>query len=211
MKYFLIFCLFILSSNAINIDCTFRNHGWGVIGTVYTCVIKSSQIIANETYITGFTGTHVSGYANTDVRGFYFEKNCHHIKEVPSNIHEFFPNFIGISMWDCGVVNLSGNELKKYRNLQYFTVDYSFIERIPGNLFSYNPQMKLINFGNNFISRIGANLLEPIQNTLVSVSFLNNICVNLSGSTPGSISILINHIKIYCEDLVTSSDLEETV
>lgn len=94
MKEILLISCLIFPTIAVNIDCIFGTVSWAVVGNLYTCTVRSSQIIANESYITGFTGTHVSGSTNLNVRGFYFNYNCHHIKKVPTNIHQFFPNLI---------------------------------------------------------------------------------------------------------------------
>jgi hypothetical protein len=208
MKLFLIFSYFIFSGDALNIDCGsfYNNHDWNILGTLYACGVRSSQIISNDPYLTGFTGTHTSGNSNANVKEIAFYNNCHHIKSVLKNIHEVFPNFIAISFTNCGISKLIGDELNEYRNLQAFWLHGTNLERVPGNLFAFNPNLKLVSFISNKITRIGANLLEPIQNSLVLVYLSNNICVNLDAHTPATISSLINHIRIYCADYETLSE-----
>jgi hypothetical protein len=202
MKEILIFFGLYISAVAINLDCIFENHNWATLGIIYTCTVKSSQYLANETYITGFTGTHLSGYSNANVKGIYFQTNCHHIKAVPKNFHEYFPNFIAISMSTCGFTRLEGDELNQYRNLQVFYLTSSELERIPGNLFLFNPSMKLVMLRNNKIKHVGANLLEPIQGNLIELWFLNNVCINQDANTAATISSLIMNLRIYCADSI---------
>lgn len=108
----------LIFTKALDIDCVFGIIPWLGIGNLYSCTVKSSQIASNGTYITEFTGTHVSGYSNENVQGIYFANNCHHIEYIPLNFQKYFPNFIGLCMNRCGISKLSGNELNFYRNLQ---------------------------------------------------------------------------------------------
>jgi hypothetical protein len=115
--------------------------------------VRSSQIISSDPYLTGFTGTHTSGNTNAHIKAIIFYNNCHHIKSVPKNIHDIFPNFIAISFSNCGISKLIGDELNKYRNLQGFWLYDFSLERVPGNLFEFNPNMKIVVLCQNKITR----------------------------------------------------------
>jgi hypothetical protein len=151
--------------------------------------------------LTGFTGAHTpTTNTNTNVQGFFVYFNCHHIKFIPTNIDEYFPSVIAISIHGCGLEILNGSELNAYKNLQGIQLPNNKIERIPSNLFSQNPQIKSIRLEGNKIKRIGANLFEPLQAYLGDLDLLKNDCVNLSGTSAANIALLLNHIKIYCID-----------
>jgi hypothetical protein len=172
------------------------------MGTIYTCIVKSSQYLSNETHITGFTGTHLSGYSNANVKGFYFQGNCYHIKAVPTNVHEYFPNFIALCLSGCGsgIKTFDGNELNQYRNLEAFALYHTDLERIPGDFFSFNPRIFSVYFGNNKIKHVGANLFDHIQGGLRDVYFRYNTCIDQAATTPGAISTLIYNLRVYCPD-----------
>lgn len=199
---------------AIDVDCIFETINWGGFGNTYTCKVKSSQISSSSSMLTGFTGTHSDSNDNEHVQGFYLNKNCHHITEVPRNIHQYFPKFIGISILSAGVETLKGDELYNYPNLQGFHLYATNVERIPGNFFSKNPEIKAVSFSGNKIKRIGSNLFEPHQTRLIYFDFLNNVCVNLSTSSAVAVMPIINHIKEFCTDTQeyqNSLSLEEII
>jgi Leucine-rich repeat (LRR) protein len=156
--------------------------------------------MANETFITGFNGAHVSGNSNSKVLGVWFNNNCHHIESIPTNLHKFYPNIIGISIYYCGIRELTGSELNQYKNLQELQLAGNKIERIPGNFFALNPYLKAVRFENNRITHVGTNLFEAIQGNLILLRFANNICVNQDANTAGAVPALINSIRIYCTD-----------
>lgn len=196
---FLMFLTLKHFSRALDVDCSFGAVGWSVVGSVYTCTVKSSQISLSNSLITGFTGAHTSN-SNSNVQGFFMYLNCHHIKFIPTNIDEYFPNVIAISIHGCGLEMLNGSELNAYKNLQGIQLPNNKIERIPANLFSQTPQVKSIRLEGNRIKRIGANLFEPLQAYLGDLDLSKNDCVNLSGTSASQIALAINHIKIYCVD-----------
>jgi hypothetical protein len=115
----LIFLLLFSTTNSLIIDCVFSSDNiWEPNLHYYDCAVKSSQFGFRQNRLEGFTGTHVSGKSNRDVKGVYFVNNCDHIKTVPIDLDLFFPNLTGVSFLNCGIEELVGNELTQYKNLR---------------------------------------------------------------------------------------------
>lgn len=196
-------------TKALNVDCSFEQVDWEIF-TTYTCRIRSSQISSNDSSLLGFTGTHANDtmkanglqpkFTNMEVKGFFMDQNCHHVTEIPTNINQFFPNFVGISINACGIKTLKGDELKNYQNLQAFFLEGTKVEKIPGNLFSQNPYIRGVTFKNNQIAIIGENLFGPHQTSLSFLNFIENKCINMIGRSEIEIPPIVYQIKFSCKD-----------
>jgi hypothetical protein len=179
MKVFL-FLFLVSSASGIYINCKFKDDTWSVIGKVYTCNVLSTDFSDNSTHITGVKGTHLSGKSNADVKVIEFGlsyKCPENLHKIPKGFSNYFPNFIGLWLSGCQISTLNGDELDEYPNLQYYVHILSDLTSIPGNFFKSTPNMKNINFANNKIQNVGANLLDHLKN-LQAVSFHGNSCIN---------------------------------
>jgi Leucine rich repeat len=124
-------------------------------------------------------GDHRSEKSSADVKQIYFGHGypCG-LTFVPQDIHKHFPNIIGIGFnVNCNIQSLTGNELKDYVNLEWFTIRNNSLDKIPASLFQNNPNLKYIDFSGNKISKVGSNLLTGLEQ-LTTTYFNGNVCIN---------------------------------
>lgn len=216
MKIFLIYLLTtICSTNAIIIDCEFVtggvNSGNVSLFEDYTCWVTGMNLSDNATHVTGYTGTHWTGYTNALVKGLFLIENCPSINLAvfPKKISSIFSNLQAFFIDDCGIENVDGNELDDFTNLRLFILQKSLINRIPGNFFSANPYVRYIEFSDNPIERVGRGLLDNLTR-LEKVWFIRNTCINKSATNSSLIPALIETLNDNCEDFEETTSLAST-
>jgi FtsZ-binding cell division protein ZapB len=210
MKIFSAFFL-ISTVNSIEIGCHFSyDHDWHEIGQVYTCEVISMDFSDNPTHITGYSGDHVLGNSAVDVKAFYFGTSCpqFNLTIVPKGFLNFFPNFNMLEFNTCSINSLNGDELEDYPNLERFVIVHSNVQRIPGNLFEFNKNLKYIWFGFQ-ITRVGDGLLEDLGK-LEQAYFWDNLCINQTALSAAEVPKLIEGLRENCPDVDPTTEGSST-
>ncbi len=85
-----------------------------------------------------------------------------------------------LSLFNCSIETLAGDELEGLSNLEKFEFWDSKISEIPEKFFNSNPNLKEIDFNGNKIEKISEKLFENLQN-LEDVDFGGNEIERLEG------------------------------
>ena len=207
---FVLILIFCSSTSGVVINCKFQNTSWQVIGSVYSCEAQSLSEISVRN-VTNITGTHQSGMIDADVE--VFEINIRNdLTFVPHGVEQFFPNLIGLQIGYSQIRELIGDELKNYPNLEFFSVHMSPLERISGDLFQFNPLMRLLWFQSNRIQHVGEQLFEPLNvSRLERVNFFNNVCTDKDAIGYSEIVQLIKDMKTQCNNKFYSHSANENI
>jgi hypothetical protein len=144
----------------------------------------------------GFSGVHREGFNDADVEIIRILDGSE-IETVPRGVARFFPNFIGLHMRRTAIKRLTGDELLEYPRLQWFGLETSEIEFIPGNLFKPTPNILMISFGSNRIKRVGTGLLDNLYD-LQRVYFLNNVCIDMASRARSEIQDIKEVLRRQC-------------
>lgn len=136
----------------------------------------------HERELTDVFGQHYPGQSNLDVQGLVIFGKIG-LTYFPQNIHLFFPNLMAISIIECPIVYLKPDELQAFgANLRAFVIIGSDkLEKVPGYLFEWTPNIEVIVFRKNAIKFVGANLLD-YPNKARIVDFRENSCANVLAS-----------------------------
>lgn len=89
-----------------------------------------------------------------DVVGLLLEHN-QNILYLPINIHEAFPNLIGLSAYDCHVLAISNKNFKNLESLKELHLSNNYIEIIFSNTFEDLYSLEVV-----FLGKIISFLLE---------------------------------------------------
>lgn len=211
MKFILLSILF-TSVSGIRISCSFNNDNDYIgLGRVYACVMTSLDVSDDPIMVTGIIGGHFNGNSDSDVQLMMFGSNCdqYSLSNVPKGLLSYFPNLIAIGFFSCSINTLNGDELNEYSNLQWFSLNYSNLTRVPSNLFSSTSNLQYVNLGYNLIENVGVGLLSSLQN-LQSVRFLENPCINQQALTAADIATLIDALQQNCPDIATTTQTTST-
>jgi hypothetical protein len=144
----------------------------------------------------GFTGVHRDGFDDAHVEILKIS-NVPELQYFPLGVLRFFPNLIGFYLRRTGISRLNGNELLEYPQLQWFGLESGPLEFIPGKLFRSTPNMVSISFGGNKIKRVGKELLDNLKH-LDRVYFLNNVCINMAGTSRADIEDMKEVLRRQC-------------
>lgn len=214
MKVLLLTLLLVGFTNGIFISCDFFNWNLGDPGTFYTCQVNLVNFYSNVNFITSYNGTHVSGKSSADVEMVFIPEGPSHctrfnMTTFPRGFSNIFPNLVALDVRGCAYNTFVGDELVEYPNLKYFASFLGNLLRIPGNLFSSNPNVQTINFNSNRIQMVGEGLLDHLQN-LTRVYFQKNPCINMYVTSPTLIPSMIEALRSECPDNETSTSTTTT-
>ena len=111
----------VLAVSSIEIECEFSlNAVDDFVNNPYQCYVLSVSK-ADETRITGISGTHINGRSNSDVNVFDWQYNP--VGYVPSNIDAFFPNIESVRFFLIQLASISANDLNQFPNLKSLYMD----------------------------------------------------------------------------------------
>lgn len=138
MKLLILFSI-IAPLTAISLDCTISDSSfWYLLKSVYECRADISLTSTNGSVsIVNIINGHTNSRSNNDIQAVLFKN----LTFIPQGLTNFFPNLIAINLQECGIEKLSGTELYSYPKLNWFSLYYNKIERVPGNLFSKTPDI----------------------------------------------------------------------
>lgn len=74
----------------------------------------------------------------------------------PKDLMNFFPNLVTIEVYNCGLDKITKEDLRLYQRLTYLGIINNKLTHLPGDLFEYIPNIKLIDFSENKIKTIGS-------------------------------------------------------
>jgi hypothetical protein len=121
---------------------------------------------------------------------------------VPQGILKVFPRVEGLHLRNCPITTLIGNELDEHANLTSFFISGSQLTngRIPENLFTNTPNLKLVDLSRNAITRVGDGLMDHLTD-LENVWFVHNICLSDAGRNATEIALMIENLRTQCPDV----------
>lgn len=141
---------------------------------VYVCYVKSASITSfdNRT-IRSICGVHKDGNGDNDVKAIYFHGTV--VEFFPLGLQEIFPNLIGVLVENCGLKEITRNDLKDLRKLESLYLGFNQLTTLPSNLFEDKPELKRISLNFNKLKFVRSKLLEPLKdNKLILVNFCDN-------------------------------------
>ena len=171
----------VFAVSSIEIECQFSLDGWdNFVNNPYRCWVLS-VCKADETVITGISGTHISGKSNSDVNLFLWYNNA--IGFVPSNIDAFFPNIETVQFAGTHLTSISANDLNQFPNLKSLYMLINNLGILEGDLFDGTPNLRFINFGFNPLQNISQNLIDGLDQ-LEQAAFYDAGCLSFHAQMP---------------------------
>lgn len=99
-------------------------------------------------------------------RATAIEFNCCSMISFPSSksLLDCVSNLNYLSIFECGLTRINGDELKGLEKLSTLDMGYNLIEYLPKGLFKHTPNLKIVCFDSNKIKYISEDILEPLHN-----------------------------------------------
>ena len=185
-------------SHGETLKCEFREWSFSYVGNMYYCDVTSLDNSFNNMTIDGFTGVHMAGRTDNNVRGIGIHNT--NTKYIPANLGVLFnlttlivessnvieikaENFLGmqelqvLSLYDNKLRSLASDTFSTLTKLGYLSLFKNQLEVIPSNLFSNNMNLETIDLDDNQIKYIGSGVFDQLQK-LDIVNLSGNICVS---------------------------------
>lgn len=193
------------SADAAVFECTYVFQHWSTLLDQYTC---EARVVFNlfDQNLAGIFGSHKSGYVNGNVLGLSIQnQNMGFVTQLTDT---FFPHLRGVWYYNTNITTLSSSDLRQFPYAEYIGFRYNNLERLPADLFRFNPNLKRLDMRNNKIVHVGYRILDN-YGRLDDVHFNFNICIDRYGDTPATMVTLKRELNDKCpptRDMIPSND-----
>jgi hypothetical protein len=207
MLFYAITFLLLGFSNAMFLDCVYREEFWSGNRNVYICDVKVViRYNAEDRIVTGVSMNHLSGKGNNDVTAIRFQNQ--QLDFIPQSINSYFNNIIGLRIESTTLKTITKFDLQQFPGLIYlYTYDNKF-EAIEGDLFTFTPKVEDVRFGGSQITNVGTNLVHHLKN-LRFLDFDRNVCISQWAGTPNGINEIVRSLGQLCPP--TAAMIERSV
>lgn len=128
------------------------------------------------------------------------------LKRIPTNLAEFFPYLIAIELKDTHLIAISSNDLRPFPNLEIFISYHNNLVSLDGDLFKFTQKLRIISFYDNYIQKVGEDLLKNLTN-LEHANFDKNPCTTLQAGNPDDMIELKVWLPIECPNILEAQDI----
>lgn len=159
------------------------------------------------TYLNNVIEVHLSGYTNDNVS--YLLIMNQNVPFIPRGITNLFKNLRAIDHASSQLASISAIDLQQFPRLEYLGLFRNDLLSLDGDLFIFNPLLKVLSFTENRIRNIGYDLLTSL-NDLEYLSLSNNFCINQRAETRAAVIELIAQLPILCPPLDATTSVSTT-
>lgn len=158
------------------VKCEYALESWnGFTNKLYTGWITSASItkIDDRTIKKSISEIHENGKSDSDVEAVSFEETV--VGFFPRDLHINFPCLIALSIFNCGLTEISRDDLKDLTFLEAIYLNSNQLKALPDDLFEDMPKLRIIELYGNKLEFISSKLLEPVTgNGLTLADFRGN-------------------------------------
>lgn len=151
----------------MEITCTFET-----LDDQYMCCVQKA-VITQKCGVKSFKGKHTPGKSNGDVEFLSFEDSIVHY--LPSGLYNFFPNLEELEVQNCGLKEITSEELFGLENLKSLWLYENKLTSLPDNLFVHTKKITRFSVRENRLRNLSSRLFSPIPDNQWSLmSFKSN-------------------------------------
>lgn len=137
----------------------------------FTCCVDGIHIHDPEVTII-FDSITQTGRTNCDVRHLWIENQV--VDYFPKGLAAVFPNLTHITIKNCGLSEISSDDLRGLENIEYLHLENNKLTSLPNDLFFASNRLSEINFDGNKLKYLSSRLLQPVLGSIKVVSFRSN-------------------------------------
>lgn len=160
----------------------------------FTCCSKGTAINHNNVTLSRVLHNK-NATIFKDVHGLSIHNQ--NFTNFPKNLHIFFPDLLAIQIVNCGLRNLTFDDVKYYTNLKSLWLPLNHIETLKSGIFSQNLKLEKLTFYGNNLKKIDSNVLKPLI-LLKFASFQKNDCIDMTASNGVQLDDLKGRIAWFC-------------
>lgn len=169
---------------------------WGFMEKdVYSCDVYHLRIKNANRTIDEVKGEHGRGKSNSDVKAIFInDKTCHF---VPKGIGRFFKNLENLQIRNSVLSEIAKEDLRPFTKLIGLWLDGNNLKFLEADLFECSQNLQFIDFRNNRIQSISADVLDPILN-LRQILFSGNVCISSNARNLIQLKDVLHEINDKC-------------
>lgn len=159
----------------MEVPCEFGMNAWNNGLTLrYACWVTTSvEITAKNSKIKSFKGFHLPGKSDSDVKVLFIQHTI--VNFFPRGLSTIFPQLDALAVRDCGMKEITREDLEGLENLATLSLDFNNIKSLPNDLLRGMRRLRFVDFRNNKLEQVNPLVLEPIRhNKLKYVDFRGN-------------------------------------
>jgi hypothetical protein len=151
----------------MSLSCDFH-----LSGSVYRCTVLRASFGQPGISLNLTNDRHKPGKSNSDVEAITFRNT--NVSYLPRNIAKLFPNVKQLSVYNCGLLMLTREDLMGLENLEGLSICGNRLQSLPSDLFVGMKKLRKIAFYSNRLEYMSSKILQPILGTLQSANFQMN-------------------------------------
>ncbi|XP_070504775.1 toll-like receptor 6 [Chironomus tepperi] len=175
---------------SINYNCIITKSDPNTTGETNCCKVADNLKIYDKN-VTIFTSDKIDKSAIISFNAEH--KDIHYF---PRGIDENFPNLQNLVIKNSKLKEVTSNDLKVFRNLQYLDLSHNEIQVLGPKLFNNGYTILQIILNDNKIQFIHATAFQP--RSLQHLDMKNNSCTSGMANDRSKVYTLINLIKVSC-------------
>lgn len=203
-KFRVLFEIFLLltiitTAELVRINCDYKHVAWPIIGSAYTCQVRSLNVTQRKDSVLKVTGYHYIQLGNSHVRSIDIRaQTCHFL---PSRIRNWFANLELIQVHNSRLKAIAQTDLQPFHRLRVLHLAANQLTTLDNNLFYHNPSLVRIDFKHQRLKHIGYNILDSL-NQLAMANFEDGGCVNFYAQQGRKgIHDLKREIRVNCQPI----------
>ena len=172
-----------------------------VASDLYQCNISKVLITERGQIIEGINlGRHEAFQTDEDVRVVLFFDST--VYFFPRGLSNTFNNLTNLILVDCGLKEITKNDLAGFQNVESLTLDNNQIRILPVDLFTDMLKLERVSFMNNQLQSFSVDVLKNMPRKLRTANFSNNPCIDATYCAHKSVMVndfedLTNFVKIH--------------
>lgn len=127
---------------------------------LYRCKVEGPSIL-KRCIVASLKGNHQIGKTTRDVESLTFQKLA--VLHLPSGLGNFFPNLIKLNIFDCGLKQISSDNLIGLENLEELWANDNLLISLPDDLFTHTRKLARIDFSCNKLDFMSSKILDPLD------------------------------------------------
>lgn len=164
---------------------------------VYYCTATGLEVNSPITIVDGVEGTHENDKTNDDVKMLYMFSSPN-MMFMPKGIEIYFGHLERLGITNTGLVAITQNDLKPFPNLLVLYLSGNKLTSLNSGLFNFNQKLKYIDFDDNKLNSIAADIFDPILE-LEAIKLKGNVCISRQGLNQSGVSTVKREIIDLCQ------------
>lgn len=166
---------------------------------VYYCTASGLEVNSSITIVDGISGLHEEDKTNDDVKMLYMFSSPN-LMFMPKDIENYFGNLERLGVTNTGLVSIKQSDLKPFTNLLVLYMSGNKLASLDSGLFNFNQKLKYIDFDDNKLNHIAADIFKPIMD-LEAVSLKGNVCISREGLNREAVRTVEREIIDLCQNV----------